>query len=406
MALLAPDPTLSREVDIPQLDVFLDIGFRFNPSPEDVITFYLPNLIAGQNPPDAVGLFHNAAVYGAQEPKDLAAQFAPVSRSSNEERYFFTTCHRIKGRVSRVAGGGTWVLQSAKNVTKKGRKIGEVKSFRFQLRKGKTNTNWLMEEYHLACYPETGDFVEPVVCRIYVSPRVGTNSAAHQESAAALMPLPPQPQPPIAPPRQVPVMIRQQLQLPAPVKRLHIVTPVITESPPCAKRMRGAILPTVASVPPPRPSQRFMAIAPPRPACAPQLPPQQPASLLTGEHHHTAPQPSVTATLDQGLVPAEDCNEPDKNDGVGMEELMRIIEEDLNVYMKSYRPVEEEDGKNGKPKEVLVLVPDNDEHDKLAKLLEDVLKEAMEEKSINDGKNELQKADEHDVPNNDEERHQ
>ncbi|KAF0910260.1 hypothetical protein E2562_001447 [Oryza meyeriana var. granulata] len=144
------------------LDLLLELGFRFNPSPEDVVTYYLPRLIAGVQPKDTKACIHRANVYGA-EPKDLAGDFAPVTRSSNGDRFFFTECKRNKGRVSRAAGGGTWVSQSSKDIkNSQGIKIGETKNFRFK--KDGNNTDWHMEEYHL-CVQEAGD-LEPVVCRM------------------------------------------------------------------------------------------------------------------------------------------------------------------------------------------------------------------------------------------------
>uniref|UniRef100_J3LIV7 NAC domain-containing protein n=2 Tax=Oryza brachyantha TaxID=4533 RepID=J3LIV7_ORYBR len=119
------------------LSFFLGIGFRFNPSPEEVVAFYLPRLIAGQQPSDTEECIHRADVYGA-EPKDLAAEFAPVARSTNGDRFFFTQCRRIRGRFSRKAGGGTWVSQSSRAIKNpQGAKIGESKNFRFKKKDGK-----------------------------------------------------------------------------------------------------------------------------------------------------------------------------------------------------------------------------------------------------------------------------
>ncbi|KAF0922603.1 hypothetical protein E2562_001012 [Oryza meyeriana var. granulata] len=158
------------------LDLLLKLGFRFNPSPEDVVTYYLPRLVAGKQPKDTEACIHRTDVYGAKaEPGDLAGRFAPVARSSSGDRFFFTECRRVKGRVSRAAGGGTWVSQSSKDIkNREGIKVGEIKNFRFK--KDGKHKDWLMEEYH-GCMQEAGD-VEPVVCRIYVSPRAAQDSAA------------------------------------------------------------------------------------------------------------------------------------------------------------------------------------------------------------------------------------
>uniref|UniRef100_A0A0D3HTS5 NAC domain-containing protein n=1 Tax=Oryza barthii TaxID=65489 RepID=A0A0D3HTS5_9ORYZ len=345
------------------LDLLLKLGFRFNPSQEEVITYYLPRLIAGHPPKDTEGYIHRADVYGADEPRDLAGKYAPVARSPNGDRFFFTGCKRVKGKFSRSAGGGTWVSQSSKDLkNREGIKIGEVKNFRFK--KGGNNTDWLMEEYHL-CGKEAGGVVEPVVCRIYVSPRAAPDSVAHQESAALPPPQelvpPPQelapppypaaqaaPQAP-APPRQVPVITQQQAP---PQKRP--AAPVA--EPPCAtKKMKGAV-----SAKPMAPQSSVTAsAAPPRCAVAPSQhhPPFQ--TYPTDPFEPPAPaasvtQPSVPATPEQGPAYV-----PDPADiGMEMDELMSFLDS---------TPV---DG---------ILPSQLFEYDELAKELEDALQGGGEE---------------------------
>uniref|UniRef100_J3ND39 NAC domain-containing protein n=1 Tax=Oryza brachyantha TaxID=4533 RepID=J3ND39_ORYBR len=153
------------------LDFLLAIGFRFNPSPQEIVSYYLPLLIAGEQPEDTRDCIHHADVYGADmdvEPGRLAGRFAPVARSTSSDRFFFTACRRVKRRVSRIAGRGTWVAQSTTDVKNEEKvKIGELKTFKFKKERGRDDySDWLMEEYH--CHPggeEAGD-VEPVVCRI------------------------------------------------------------------------------------------------------------------------------------------------------------------------------------------------------------------------------------------------
>uniref|UniRef100_A0A0D9XYT3 NAC domain-containing protein n=1 Tax=Leersia perrieri TaxID=77586 RepID=A0A0D9XYT3_9ORYZ len=231
------------------LDLLLEAGYRFSPSPQEVVTFYIPRLFANITDP----YIHIADVYAA-EPKDLARDFAPVASSSNGDRWFFTQCKRVKGKVSRAAGGGTWVSQSSKDIkNREGKKIGETKNFRFKKGANKENTDWLMEEYHLVGGKQAGD-VEPVVCRIYVSPRAAPDSAAHQESAA----LPPRPQelaPPLAP---APAMITKQQQQAAPLKR-PAVSASVAETLPCSKKMRRPVsAKRVMAPPPPLPMPTYL----------------------------------------------------------------------------------------------------------------------------------------------------
>ncbi|EAY82873.1 hypothetical protein OsI_38086 [Oryza sativa Indica Group] len=257
------------------LHLLLELGFRFNPSPEEVVTYYLPRLIAGHPPKDTESCIHRANVYGA-EPRELAAQFAPVARSSNGDRFFLTECKRIKGKVSRVAGGGSWVSQTSKDIkNREGIKVGEAKNFRFK--KDGTNTDWLMEEYHL-CLRQASD-LEPVLCRVYVSPRAAKDSAAHQESAALT---PQEPAPPLAhapapAPIQEPAALPRQELAPAPPRLEAVITQQqatmkMGGSVPASKATRQSCV--TASAPPPRrvapqpapPSLRTApaAVAPPR----------------------------------------------------------------------------------------------------------------------------------------------
>uniref|UniRef100_A0A0E0MLQ5 NAC domain-containing protein n=1 Tax=Oryza punctata TaxID=4537 RepID=A0A0E0MLQ5_ORYPU len=240
------------------LHLLLELGFRFNPSPEEVVTYYLPRLIAGHPPKDTESCIHRVNVYGA-EPRDLAAQFAPVARSSNGDRFFLTECRRIKGKVSRVAGGGSWVSQTSKDIkNREGIKVGEAKNFRFK--KDGKNTDWLMEEYHL-CLREAGD-LEPVLCRMYVSPRAAKDSAARQESAALprqepARPLAPAPAPaaiqepaaltrqelasPLGPPPAAPAPPRREAVITQQQAPLKWPTPAQVSEPQCAKKMRGSV---------------------------------------------------------------------------------------------------------------------------------------------------------------------
>uniref|UniRef100_A0A0E0F9B1 NAC domain-containing protein n=1 Tax=Oryza meridionalis TaxID=40149 RepID=A0A0E0F9B1_9ORYZ len=155
------------------------------PSAEDLITFYLPRLIAGKPTKDTEKFICRADVYGS-EPSDLAGKFAPVPRCEKGGRFFFTSCKRHKGsstKKERTAGAGTWVRQNSKEVKNKaGVKVGETQNFRSK--KDGRYTDWLMEEHHCCRQQAVAGDEEPVICRMYVSPRAPPDSAARQESAA------------------------------------------------------------------------------------------------------------------------------------------------------------------------------------------------------------------------------
>ncbi|KAM0829516.1 hypothetical protein ACQ4PT_066851 [Festuca glaucescens] len=140
---------------------------RFKPSPEEAVTYFLPRLIAGLPLHGAEELIHHADVY-ACEPKDLAADYAPVSSGN---RFFFTTCKRKNGRgthSARVAGAGTWTVQRTENIYDAGAKVGEVKLLSFK--NGNACTSWVMEEYRCLQPEAIVTDGEKVLCKIHLAP--------------------------------------------------------------------------------------------------------------------------------------------------------------------------------------------------------------------------------------------
>ncbi|CAL5074506.1 unnamed protein product [Urochloa decumbens] len=225
-------------------------GFRFNPSPHDAATYYIPRLAAGAPLHEAVRpAVHHADVY-ASEPADLARRFPPMPKTG--DRFFFSS--RSKNGA-RAAGAGSWYLQSTKAAKDAAdqAKVGEVRKLRYK--KGGVFTDWLMDEFSttLCCSEDAGGDAQFVLCNIYVSPRAAPDSAARRESAAFFAP----PAPVV-----IPQAAAAATKRPAP--------PQITVQPPCPKRMRGA---AVAPIPPvlPQPAGYCAAsFAPPPPPCMPR----------------------------------------------------------------------------------------------------------------------------------------
>jgi hypothetical protein len=233
------------------------LGFRFNPTPQEAVTYYLPRLVSGD--PRALHeavrpVIHHAEVY-ACDPADLARRFRPMPRTHN--RFFFTV---IKKGV-RAAGPGSWAGQSTAEIKdKQGVQIGELRKFRYKKRG--VLTDWLMEEYSSCGLDGAGDGgMQFALCKVYVSPKAAPNSDAYKESAACFA----------TPPPAAPAVITQ----PAAAKR---PAPPQDVTPPCAKRMR---VPAVQPAPPPQPpappaptlssltAVRKMHLAPPQP-CVPR----------------------------------------------------------------------------------------------------------------------------------------
>ncbi|CAL4904345.1 unnamed protein product [Urochloa decumbens] len=282
-------------------------GFRFNPTPLEAATYYLPRLIAGAPLHDAVRpLIHHADVY-AREPGDLAHEFSPMPKTG--DRFFFS-CGK-KG--ARAAGPGSWYLQSTKAVVDGAAKVGQVKKFRYK--KGGAFTDWLMDEFSSTlCSEEAvasggGQFV---FCKIYVSPRAAPDSAARHESAAFLAP-------PVAPPPAVAsTHVAAAFKRPAPqsaephcLKRMRVAAAAPTPSvvtpagyctaffappPPCVPRLAAAPAPTRLAVPPPSRSPA-PAPAPPRTLVQPTTTTQQmpPTTLPVVQAVHLSDVPAVQA---------------------------------------------------------------------------------------------------------------
>ncbi|KAJ1261219.1 hypothetical protein BS78_09G011600 [Paspalum vaginatum] len=154
-------------------------GFRFNPSPEEAIAYYLPRLLAGGK-----GLhelvrpyIHVADVYRS-EPDDLVRRFEPLPVTG--ARFFFASCKKR----SRAAPGGrsTWHVGGTVPVHDgAGVKIGECRKLRHKM--NGAYTEWLMDEV-VSSGLRNGD-TEFVFCKMYVSPRATTT---RQDSAHAAAP--------------------------------------------------------------------------------------------------------------------------------------------------------------------------------------------------------------------------
>nr|CAB3489005.1 unnamed protein product [Digitaria exilis] len=270
-------------MESPGPEVF-SLGFRFDPKPLDVVSYYLPHLIAGAQLHVAMRPFvHDADVY-AGEPGELARMFRPVPKTG--QRFFFTSRKLQPQRAgkaikaTRAAGAGSWQSQGSKGVLNKDKeKVGEVTKLRYK--KGGKYTDWLMEEYSCGLQDAiVGGDRQLVFCNIYVSPRARQDSVAHKESAAFFAPPPP-----------VPVVIAQAPA--APPKRP--VAPPKIASPPCPKRMRvAAVAPSHQVVQLPRPCVPHHGVAPP--SSAPSVTRPSPASAQP-------PAPAPTRLAMQAPMP-------------------------------------------------------------------------------------------------------
>ena len=248
-------------------------GFRFRPTPQEAVVYYLPRLISGEPLHEVVrSVIHHADDVYDCKPADLARRFRPMPRTG--DRFFFTVVN--KGvRAAAGPGSSSWAAQTTTGIKDdEGVQIGELRKLRYK--KDGVLMDWLMDEYS-SCGAGGDDKQQQqfVFCKVYVSPRAAPTSLAHQESAAffALPPLPPAAviaQPAVK--RTVPPAM--QAAMPPCAKRTA-PPPLQDAMPPCAKRMRGPVLQPAPQppAPPARIRSPFTAVqkfysAPPQP-CAP-----------------------------------------------------------------------------------------------------------------------------------------
>ncbi|KAF8671568.1 hypothetical protein HU200_049886 [Digitaria exilis] len=282
-------------MESPGPEVF-SLGFRFDPKPLDVVSYYLPHLIAGAQLHVAMRPFvHDADVY-AGEPSDLARMFRPLPKTG--QRFFFTSrklqpqgraAGKKPSKAMRAAGAGSWHSQGSKDVLNKdNEKVGEVTKLRYK--KGGKYTDWLMEEYSCGLQDAiVGGDRQLVFCNIYVSPRAHQDSVAYKESAAFFAP----------PPPSAPVVVMAQAA--APHKRQ---VPEIA-SPPCPKRMRiAAVAPSHPVAQPPRPCVLQYGVAPPSSTPSVSVTRPSPASVAQ------PPAPAPTRLATQAPAPPRPLGQP------------------------------------------------------------------------------------------------
>jgi len=99
-------------------------GYKFHPSDEDVVRFYLRPKATGQPLPypDIIVEFD---LYGEKEPSEIWDMFGGPSIDETEDLFFFTKLKRLsRSRVNRSVGsGGTWSNESSKTIYAGGTRI-------------------------------------------------------------------------------------------------------------------------------------------------------------------------------------------------------------------------------------------------------------------------------------------
>ncbi|KAK8965462.1 NAC domain-containing protein 78 [Platanthera guangdongensis] len=157
-------------------------GFRFHPTDEELVSYYLRRKVAGQ--PLRVNAISEVDLYKT-EPWDLPPQ--SVLRTRDLEWYFFTALDRKysnRSRTNRATEEGYWKTTGKdRPVQRRSRRIGMKKTLVYHAGRAPRGqrTNWVMHEYRLedddlshAGIPQDGY----VLCRIFQKSGPGPQNGA------------------------------------------------------------------------------------------------------------------------------------------------------------------------------------------------------------------------------------
>ncbi|CAB4267927.1 unnamed protein product [Prunus armeniaca] len=135
-------------VDVP-------IGFKFRPSDDELLRYYLLNKVSG-TPFKYSNVVPEFNLYGKKEPWDIWNDFGGQNLEKGEDLYFFTKLKLVTGKGSRVArtiGNGTWKGEdkgtTVRDPAKKNTPLGLCKRFRYENEKSDQHGCWIMHEYSL-----------------------------------------------------------------------------------------------------------------------------------------------------------------------------------------------------------------------------------------------------------------
>ncbi|KAL2512554.1 NAC domain containing protein 36 [Abeliophyllum distichum] len=155
-------------------------GFRFHPTEEELLSFYLKNMVFGKKmrSTDIIGFLN---IY-RHDPWDLPG----LAKIGEREWYFFVPRdqkHGSGGRPNRTTENGFWKATGSDrkilSITDPKRMLGLKKTLVFYNGRAPRGqkTDWIMNEYRL---PETCDIV---LCKIY---RKATSLKVMEQRAAAM----------------------------------------------------------------------------------------------------------------------------------------------------------------------------------------------------------------------------
>ncbi|GLT69148.1 hypothetical protein SLA2020_413240 [Shorea laevis] len=132
------------------------LGFRFRPTEEELVFYYLHRKVNGEPlPPNVVT---DCEIYCDKEPWQI------FDNNSNERFYVFTKLkRRSKARIERAVGCGTWKGQNKTEIMDGEKHVGYKKLLVFEAKDAMaTNGHWIMHEFSLL----EGKFNDFVLCEI------------------------------------------------------------------------------------------------------------------------------------------------------------------------------------------------------------------------------------------------
>ncbi|MQM13399.1 hypothetical protein Taro_046324, partial [Colocasia esculenta] len=157
-------------------------GFRFHPTDEELVSFYLKRKVAGR--PFRVDAISEIDLYKV-EPWDLPGKSR--IRSRDTEWYFFSALDKKysnRSRTNRATGSGYWKTTGKdRAVCRGGRTVGMKKTLVFHVGRAPKGdrTNWVMHEYRLEDEElARAGFLQDayVVCRIFQKRGPGPQNGA------------------------------------------------------------------------------------------------------------------------------------------------------------------------------------------------------------------------------------
>ncbi|KAK0582774.1 hypothetical protein LWI29_029401 [Acer saccharum] len=133
----------------------IPMGYRFEPTDEELVTYFLFNKIFAETdgPFTDIEKFsvREGDLYGSQDPCDIWNLYGGDNLEDGKPLYLFTRLKKVSSngsRISRRVGSGTWAGEdSGDTITSQNYVVGVKKRFRYENKKSPDNGAWIMHEF-------------------------------------------------------------------------------------------------------------------------------------------------------------------------------------------------------------------------------------------------------------------